>query len=178
MIKRSMVLGMVLATGCTMADSPESTESTATSEINGGLTTEGWDIEAKPADKVNAVWPASATRAQILYRGGPDKFGNPAFLAFVVWDHTTVGHVYWIEMGNYGTDFKQNWDNAFAQRTNNEPNLFDHWGGANGGGALGNPPMPHPQVDSFVVSAAWLQNAKDAAASIDAADHTFAQYAE
>jgi len=176
MMKRSAVLGMVFVAGCVAAE--PTTESTTTSAITTSITTEAWDPSAKSADKTDALWPTSAHTTQILYRVGPDKFGNPAFLAFVVWNHTTVGHVYWIEIGSVGTDFKQSWDNAFASRTNTQPPLFDRYGGSTGGGGVGTPPMPHPNVSNFVISGAWLDQAKTAAGALDQADANFNQYAE
>ena len=173
MMKRSAVLGMAFVAGCMAA---EPTESTATSELNIGTMTETWDT--KSTTKIDTLWPTTTHSTQLIMRVGPDKFGNPAFLAFVVWDHTTVGHVYWVTIGDEGADLKQAWENAFALRTNTHPANFDRWGGGNGGGGTGTPPTPHPNVDSFFVGGTWLSHARTTAADLDAADASFNTYAE
>lgn len=173
--------GIVFVAGCMSAESSPQL-STTSSALTDATMTEGWSATDKrtDAEKVNALWPSTATTAQILYRQGPALGGNKAFLAFVVWDHTTVGHVYWIAIGNDGADLKNMWDKAFSSRTNaqNGPAFLDHWGGGTGGGGVGTPPTPHPNVSQFPVSATWIQEAKSAAASIDAANLAFSQYAE
>jgi len=175
------LVGIAFVAGC-MSEEPSPQLSTTSSALSDATVTEGWDSMDKrtDAEKVAALWPSTATTAQILYRQGPPLLGAKAFLAFVVWDHTTVGHVYWVAIGNDGADLKNMWDKAFAQRTNTQsaPAFLDHWGGGTGGGGVGTPPTPHPNVSQFPISSTWAQQAKSAAAAIDAADSQFAQYAE
>ena len=185
------LVGIVMVAGCMSAE-PSPQVSTTSSALTDATMTEPWSSTDKrtDADKVAALWPSGATTAQIIYRQGPpigqltntsvQVPGQKAFLAFVVWNHSVVGHVYWVAIGPDGADLKNMWDKAFSQRTNVQsgPAFLDHWGGGTGGGGVGTPPTPHPNVDGFPISATWNQAAKDAAAAIDSADLQFAQYAE
>lgn len=169
------LLGIVLfGAACMGSDEPQT--STTTSALTERSSSEPWDTK----NTVDDIWPDGANQCQVLYRKGPAYNGAASFLAFVVWNHNTVGHVYWIPVGPLGTDFKSTFNTAFSQRTNTPNNpLGDHWGGGTGGGGVGTPPAPHPQVnDPLVFSNAYLNAAKTAAAAIDNADANFNAYSE
>jgi hypothetical protein len=139
---------------------------------------------------VDTLWPTGVgiVTMQALMRKGPDincavadtgaSTCQHTFVAFVVWNHATVGKIFWIPEGPTGADFKQNLDLTFAQRTN--PYQF-RWAGGTGGGGAGTPPTPHPNVAGDIVvsfSPTYLGVVKTAAGQIDGADIAFTQYAE
>jgi hypothetical protein len=193
-MKTMALFVIVLGASCTTAESDTSTE-TADLSVNTAqipdITTESWDPNLKDSEKLEALWDPSVTAAQLLLREGPDLYTynsntgvwtpHAAYLAFVVWDHTTVKHVYWIIKNSaVGVDFTQSWQNALATRTlaYNAQNPFFHWAGGNGGGGVGPQPSPHPNVANFVIHATWQQNAINAAAAFDQTETTFAAYSE
>ncbi|MGE5183153.1 MAG: hypothetical protein ACM31C_13875 [Acidobacteriota bacterium] len=153
-------------------------------------TTQFWDPNKGSAED---LWPSDQQiwAANVLIRKAPDippppsstnGVSAPAFLAVVVWNHATVGRIYWIPFGSTGTDFHHTWDSTLALRTNNAPN--------NGGGSDGSPiagsgsPTPHPNVDQYGNFINWylrfldgfVANAKTAAYQVDYGLNTFLSY--
>lgn len=177
-MKRIALFAALLSTAC--IDTPE-VESTESSAINGAVLKGGADTEAWVANdpnNVDTIWPANIKHTQVLFRRGPDKFGYPAMLVFVIWGHTTVGHVYWLQVNSTNAvDFRQTLDQATYLRTN-QSGIHDYWAGGNGGGGVGIPPTPHPGLSSMHVSQQWLDNALDAAQQIDNAEFNFNAYAD
>jgi hypothetical protein len=174
---KSVALMISATAACTSAPTESSATSAATVVDAGGsgMSTEGWNMDLKPDSKEDALWPSTVHTAQIIYRPGPDKHGVAASLAFVVWDHTTVAHVYWVELGDPDADLHTSWAAVVAKNTSADVGHVDYWFVGNGAGAGGAPPVPRPNVDnSFIISSLWLTNAKTAAL----ADYNFGQYAD
>ncbi len=169
---------VISATACmTPADTTESALTSAVTTVDAGtegMSTEGWNMNLSAEAKAAALWPSDVQTAQLIFRPGPDKLGNPASLVFVVWDHATVGQVYWVEVGNPEADMRTIWSTAVYDHTSNDPAHHDYWSLGNGGGDGGKPPVPHPNVTSFVVSPKWLSNARVAAS----AAYSFGEYAD
>lgn len=176
-MKSLVPLACALFASCVMNDAP--TTSTATSTLLGtdSNTSEDWHAGKETAD---AFWPTGQgiTSTQVLIRKGPcrnDPNGDctsqgaiQTFMAVVVWNHSTVGHIYWVNKGSDGSDFHTLLDNTIGTRCNTNP---DHNGGWDGGPYTGSPPVPHPNVTGgnwiFTLDSTFLQNAKDAAAALD-----------
>lgn len=134
----------------------------------------------------NDIWPnpGTVTTTQILYRKAPqycvsnDDICNAThgtlvngYFAFVVWNHTTLGHVYFLPENATGSDFKNFVNQTFATRTNAYADRTNGSTGSPGGGGGGTRPPPRPNV--YPVTPAIAAAAKNAAAQIDAADATF-----
>jgi len=168
-----------LFASCAVNDAPATSSASSAVSVLGTdvLTSENWF--ARDTHTIDDVWPAGQgiTSTQILVRKGPCR-NDPnndctspnavqTFMAVVVWNHSTVGHIYWVTKGTDGSDFHNLVDNALGTRCNTNP---DHGGGWDGSPYVGTPPAPHPNVNgwAFDVDTTFNQNAKDAAAQLDA----------
>jgi hypothetical protein len=165
-MKRLVPLALALAASCAVTDTPR-TSSVTSALLVDATRSEDWYAGKQTIDD---LWPSNQgiTSMQILTRRGPDRTdGTKTFIAVVVWNHDTVGHIYWVSRGTDGSDFSSLRDNTLATRCNSNP---DHDGGSDGTPYAGTPPVPHPNVSgylSFTVDATFLQNAKDAAVALD-----------
>jgi hypothetical protein len=124
------------------------------------------------------IWPANAgiTSTIVLYRKGPDGSTGPTFLAFVVWNQSTVGHILRSTFGRNGTHLRTTISNISAARTFGAP---DNNQGSAGNSTVGNPPSPGPHIDDPIqVSQRFLDAAKVAARNINAASLQFTAFSE
>lgn len=135
-------------------------------------TTSSWDPSTMDGTD---IWPAglSVTHTQILIRKGPAAAnGDPQYLAFVVWNHDTIGHIYLIPTGStIGSDFMHTWQVAFVNRdtTLENNNIFYHGGGSDGSPTSGTgTPTPHPNVTgAYIFGGYYLGSLKTAAGTLD-----------
>jgi hypothetical protein len=128
------------------------------------------------ANDGNNIWPAGMgiTSVQVLVRGGPTRLEGrqQTFLAFVVWNSTTVGRIFRIDLG---TTAEQDWNaalhNIVAGRT---LNLFDSQAGSQGS-TVGTPtPPPHPNVvGPIIFEQPYLDVVRKQASLIDGATSAF-----
>ena len=134
----------------------------------------GKDCGGTPCDG-NNIWPLEGriTSLQILLRGGPDRAEHriQTFLAFVVWNRTTVGRIYRVDFGAAGADFRAVSSNIIAGRTSSLP---DTSAGSSGTG-LGSPaPAPHPNVEGpLEFTDTYLKSVAAVAGDIDDATRRF-----
>jgi hypothetical protein len=161
--------------GCAVTDSTP-----ATSTVQSGLTEKNYSEDWNQKLTIDDLWPTGVgiTSTQVLYRSGPDRAdGTHTFIAFIVWNHNTVGHAYVVNRGADGSDMHAQYENMVATRTGSAP---DHNVGGNGGTSGGVTPAPHPQVvgNPIIFSTTYLNLIKSTAASIDAADANFQAYTE
>ena len=153
------LLALVLAS-CTMDAPPEvatsASEQHATTRALPQVDTtcqwvRGGSCYGLPNDG-NNIWPAGIgiTRLQVLLRGGPPRLGGKqqTFLAFVMWNSTTVGRIYRLDLGSAdAASWRAALDNIVAGRTFN---IFDSQAGSTGS-TVGTPtPPPHPNVDGEI----------------------------
>src|SRR5262245_59423051 len=58
----------------------------------------------------NSIWPTGQgiTSVQVLTRSGPNRLGGTqaTFLAFVIWNSTTVGRIFRIDIGSDGANWR------------------------------------------------------------------------
>jgi hypothetical protein len=169
-MKSLVPLALALFASCAVNDAPPTSTATTALSTNGGASV-GTDVNYSVdwSDKFTSedLWPTNAgiTSTQVLIRKGQDRAdGTHTFIAVVVWNHTTVGHIYWVNRGTDGSNFHTLLDNTIGARCNNAP---DHGGGGDGVPVGGTPPIPRPNVSYFTVDATFLQNAKDAALALD-----------
>src|SRR5256885_1924715 len=80
------------------------------------------------ANDGNNIWPANQgiQTMYILYRYGPDRLRHTqqTFLAFVVWNSTTVGRIFRIDLGTpEAVDWRATSSNVAAGRTSGAPDF-------------------------------------------------------
>jgi len=125
------------------------------------------------------IWPSdqSIKSVQVLYRKGPDMAEGSTFLAFVVWNDTTVGRILLTTVGRNGAHLRNTINNITAVRTSGAP---DHSTGSAGSAIGGNPPQPpQPHIDVAIhFSQKYLTAAKTAAKAIHTAGEEFTAYSE
>jgi hypothetical protein len=170
-MKSLALLAFALFAGCAVNEPATSSATSAASNpppIGPDATqSEDWQAGKQTIDDLWPITSPAITSMRILTRKGPDRGdGTKTFLAVVVWNHTTVGHVYWVNRGSVGADFSNLRDNTLATRCNSNP---DNGGGQDGAPVAGPTPTPHPNVNGpyLAFDPTFLQNAKDAAAAVD-----------
>jgi len=165
-----------LGAGCAMESAPELPQ---TSETSGAITsqmlTEFWGPEKTD---VNGIWPLNQgiTSTYVMLKGAPpDVNGNGQFFGFVIWNNTTVGHVYRVRRGNDGGNFRATVNQAMM-RTNNH---FDWDAGTAGSVEIPPPPRPGPNGDGdFMIFPSELDNAKVNAHIIHDATRDFMEHSQ
>lgn len=180
-MKTVALIALSLFTACAAPDgaTTSSTEQGVTVGELGGPdanTSQFWDT----SNDGTAIWPAgtSVTHTQILMRKAPTVNGQAYYLAFVVWNHATVGHIYQIPTGSTtGADFMQKWDSADLNRNTLLENngIFDHGGGTDGSPVSGTgTPTPHPNVyGQYLFGPSYLSHLKTTAGTLDDSLDTF-----
>jgi hypothetical protein len=154
-----------LVAGCVATPDGPATQSVQ-SAISSPVTSEGWSAGKQD---INDIWPANSgiTSCYTLMKPGYTLAdGTRTFFAIVVWNTSTIGHVYYIHAGTDGQDFRNIVNQANATRTFG----FSSRAAGLAGNADNNvPPIPRPHIggDGWSVSAAELNNALDAAIQID-----------
>ncbi|HEY0484319.1 MAG TPA: hypothetical protein VGD37_42660 [Kofleriaceae bacterium] len=123
----------------------------------------------------NNIWPGGMgiTSVQVLTRSGPDRLEHTqaTFLAFVVWNRTTMGRIFRIDIGPDGADWRAALSNITATRTLNN---LDFNTGSTGTAAGGPVNPPHPNVDGQITfDPTYLDVVKRYAGVIDSASAQF-----
>src|SRR5262245_33451397 len=106
-MKSLATLALALFASCAVNDAPP-TSSVASSVLGTDvLTSENWF--ARDTHTIDDLWPAGQgiNSMQVLVRKGPCRnddanndcmgpYAVQTFMAVVVWNHNTVGHIYWV----------------------------------------------------------------------------------
>ena len=130
------------------------------------------------------IWPATTgngtpiTNTYVLIKNAPPDptTGNPRLFGFVVWNTNVVGHIYLINQGSAGANFREHYGAVGANRTNGQPSFAF--------GSAGNPdvdpvPIPRPHIDNeYGFTATELANVKSNAQAINNATVNFMNYTE
>jgi hypothetical protein len=186
-MRAAVPLLCVVFTSCVVNTEPDPQTSTEASALTEASESVAWepDLGCGPAIRRASVpcdgqflWPANQgiTSAQVLLRKGPDGSDGPTYLAFVVWNHSTVGRIIRATAGRKGTDLRVTISNITATRTSGFP---DHNAGSTGNVSGGKIPTPGPHIDDpLQFSPAYLAAARAAARAIHVATDTFNGYAE
>lgn len=173
-----LVVGGMSLASCAISTEPQtSSEESAVILLPPSKTTQSWSLKSD----YDAIWPTGQgidTTYVLIKKGYPAQNGDPAtFLAFVVWDNNTLGHVYQVHYGTEGQDFRETVAGALAVRTANN---LDHSGGSTGSGEGGTViPRPHPSGGDpqVIVSPQEVLNALNTSAALDdAVRNTFFSY--
>ena len=151
-MKAAALLLVVFVASCGIEPSTSVTESALTGVNTSCMWIPGKNCYGQPNDG-NNIWPADQgiRTMYVLYRYGPDRLRHTqqTFLAFVVWNSTTVGRIFRIDLAS---DEALNWratlGNIQATRTNALPDTSTGSSGTVIGGP-GNP--PHPNVDDPLI---------------------------
>jgi hypothetical protein len=123
----------------------------------------------------NNIWPSGLgiTSVQVLTRSGPDRLAHtqPTFLAFVVWNRSTIGRIFRVDIGSDGADWRAALSNITATRTFSN---LDFSTGSTGTAAGGPSPPPHPNVDGQITfDPTYLDTVKRYAGVMDSATAGF-----
>ncbi len=178
------LLCVVLASCVVNTDPQTSTEASALTEAHQSVAWEP-DLGCGPVTRpavvscdANFLWPPNQgiTSAQVLLRKGPNGSDGPTFLAFVVWNRSTVGRIIRATVGRKGNDLRAVLSDALATRTYGFP---DNTAGSTGNASGGKIPTPGPHIDDpLEFSTTYLAAARAAARAIHAANDAFNDYAE
>jgi hypothetical protein len=127
------------------------------------------------ANDGNNIWPTGMgiTSVQVLTRSGPTRLSGSqqTFLAFVIWNNTTVGRIFRVDIGSDGANWRDVLSNVTATRTFNNLDFNTGSTGTASGGPV-NP--PHPNVEGPITfESTYLGAVTGFAGAIDDAGRGF-----
>ncbi len=112
-----------------------------------------------------SFWPGGtgsggAASVQVLQTSAPELVnGNPAFYSWIIADGQYVFHVYLVERGTVGAQFRSTMRQAFNQAESFMPSRFDSITGSGGTGGPINPPHIGPGGGDPLFSQALVNDA-------------------
>jgi hypothetical protein len=127
----------------------------------------------------NNIWPTGVgiTSVQVLIRRGPTRLSGSqqTFLAFVIWNKTTIGRIFRVDIGSDGVNWRETLSNVTASRTFGNPDFSTGTTGTASGGPV-NPPTPHVNIENQITfDDDYLAAAAHYAGIIDDASRGFVQ---
>lgn len=185
---RAAPLFLLALASCAIAGDPETsvTESKATTATVAGLPAVNTSCRWVPggtcygvANDGNSIWPTGMgiTSVQVLTRRGPTRLSGTqqTALAFVIWNSTTVGRIFRIDIGPDGVNWREVLSNITASRTFGNPDFGTGSTGTASGGPV-NPPHPNVNIEGPITfDGGYLGAAIRYAGVIDDASTSFVQ---
>jgi hypothetical protein len=165
-----------------MGNEPETSTATDNAVVAQGLVAVDTSCQWVPGKNCygvpndgNSIWPTGMgiTSVQVLTRSGPDRLAGrqQTFLAFVIWNGTTVGRIFRVDIGDDGANWRAVLGNVAATRTFNN---LDFNTGSTGSASAGPVNPPHPNVEGPITfDPGYLGVVARYAGAIDGASRNF-----
>jgi len=180
-MKASVTLLVLVIASCATGYDPETSasEQTATAQRLIPVNTSCQWIPGKSCYGVSndgdSIWPTEMgiTSVQVLTRSGPDRLEHTqhTFLAFVIWNKTTVGRIFRVDIGPDSAHWRATLGDIAETRTLGNIDFDIGSTGGAGGGPVG---PPHPNVmGPITFDTAYLAAVKRYAGVIDDATNQF-----